>query len=151
MKKIIYAISGLVVLLLSSCSDSFLDRPPLTKFEDQNYWRNENDLRMYANEFYPQFFNGYNSGWAASWTPLRGYDFCDDFSTEGQQLSFPNTVPNTVTKVKTDDAWDGQALGDKWNYSWVKKANIMIMRMEERMKAAFRSTPSAFTMNSVLQ
>lgn len=134
MKKIIYAISGLVALFLFSCSDNFLDRPPLTKFEDRNYWRNENDLRMYVNEFYPQFFNGYNSRWAASWTPLRGYDFCDDFSTEGQQLSFPNSVPNTVTKIKTNDEWDGQALGDKWNYSWVKKANIMIMRMEERMK-----------------
>ena len=134
MKKNIYAIIGLISLILLSCNDKLLDRPQLTKFEDENFWRNENDLRMYANEFYPQFFNGYNSGWAVSWAPLRGYDFCDDFSSEGQQLSFPNSIPNSVTKIKLDDAWDGQALGDKWNFSWIKKANTMIMRMNERMK-----------------
>lgn len=134
MKKNIYAILGFVAIILSSCSDDFLNRPQLTKFEDDKYWRNESELRMYVYEFYPQFFNGYNSGWSASWTPLRGYDFCDDFSTEGRQQAFPNSIPNTVTKIKLDDAWDGQALGDKWNFSWIKKANVMITRMNERMK-----------------
>ncbi len=134
MKNIIYILCVIATLSLISCSDKVLDRPQLTQFEDEGYWRNENDLRMYANEFYPQFFNGYSSGWAASWTPLRGYDFCDDFSSEGQQWSFPNSIPNSVARIRLSDGWDGQALGDKWNFSWIKKANTMIMRMNEKMK-----------------
>jgi hypothetical protein len=39
---------------LLSCSDDFLERAPLINLSDANFWKTENDLRVYANNFYNQ-------------------------------------------------------------------------------------------------
>lgn len=60
-------------MLFVSCDDSILDRPDQTKFTDDKFWRSESDLRLYSNEFYPQYFTGYNSSYSTPWAMLRGY------------------------------------------------------------------------------
>lgn len=43
-----------IVLLAQSCKrEDFLDRYPLTALTEQTFFKNENDLRLYANQFYP--------------------------------------------------------------------------------------------------
>ena len=54
MKKLYY-ISVLFSLLLFSCNDSFLDRPPLDELTDANYWQTEQHVINAANACYPGF------------------------------------------------------------------------------------------------
>lgn len=51
MKKYIIIIGALSVLM--SCSKDFMDRYPLDKINDANYWKSVSDLQTYANQFYP--------------------------------------------------------------------------------------------------
>ena len=69
MKKILYFTLALV--LACSCSD-LLDRPTLTKVVDNGFWRSEADFRLFANGFYPSYFEGYGVGWDQEYAPVRG-------------------------------------------------------------------------------
>ncbi|GAA5221730.1 RagB/SusD family nutrient uptake outer membrane protein [Membranihabitans marinus] len=54
--------------IVTSCSDSFLDRPPLDATSEESYWRSSQDLENYIVQFYEDFpthldyqnGNGYN-------------------------------------------------------------------------------------------
>lgn len=54
MKKYRFIIFILGVLGMASCKDDFLERAPITSLSDANYWKTENDLKIYANNFYNQ-------------------------------------------------------------------------------------------------
>lgn len=136
MKKLSYLILG-SVLLFSSC-ETFLDRPDLNSMVDSesSYWRNESDLRLFANDFYSNYFVGYNASFGVAYAPLRGYNFSDDLTSENQQLAFLGSVP-------TDGGGSASLLtttlraehpGPNWNFYWVRKANLMIDRIEEFSK-----------------
>lgn len=124
-------------LALTSCSD-FLEKPQLDKVEDNSgFWRNESDFRTYSVEFYPWFFAGYNSSWGTDYAPLLGYTFNDDISSgNGQQSNFKSTVPSSVgvaaapSNLLSQD-WYAQYNGEMWNFGWVRKANIMIQRLNQ--------------------
>lgn len=105
------------LILLGGCDD-FLNRPPLTQMNDETAWDSENNLRLYANKFYPSFFTGYGVGWTTTGAPLMGYTFSDDVVHNGNQGNFTRAVPNSQI----------------WNMSLVRSINIMIDRMENRMK-----------------
>ena len=47
MKKYIYTLLSLAVFSMMSCDD-ILDRPQMTKANDEKFWRNETDFRLYA-------------------------------------------------------------------------------------------------------
>ena len=116
--------------MLTGCDD-VLDRPQLNNPQDKNFWRNETDLRLFGNGFYPNYFVGYNSGWGVAFAPLRGYNFSDDFAVTGKQTSFENTVPSSRGGYKEEVAWlDAQNAGPTWNFAWVRKANLYIDRIE---------------------
>jgi hypothetical protein len=50
MKKIIYTI--LSVLIFSACNDDYLDRFPETEIGKENFFKSEEDLRIYVNSMY---------------------------------------------------------------------------------------------------
>lgn len=136
MKTLSYLILG-SALLFSSC-ETFLDRPDLNSMVDSEdtYWRNENDLRLFANDFYSNYFVGYNVGFGTAYAPLRGYGFSDDLTSENQQLAFLGSVP-------TDGGGSSSLLttvlrsehpGPNWNFYWVRKSNLMIDRIENFSK-----------------
>jgi hypothetical protein len=70
--KYIYSLVAAIILFVS-CNKEVLDRPPQATYRNDNFWRNEDDLRLYGNGFYSNYFNGYNSGFAVDYTPVRGY------------------------------------------------------------------------------
>jgi hypothetical protein len=131
MKK--YFIILLIAFVFGSCDD-FLDRQPLTNMNDQNYWTSEDNLKLFANGFYTNYFVGYNSGFGIDYAPLRGYNFADDFASTGKQVSFENQAPPTrgdIREVVPITGWIVEYAGPLWNFAWVRKSNLFLERIEE--------------------
>ena len=129
MKKIVYAF--LAALALVSCKD-LLDRPTLTKVVDNNFWRSEGDVRLYANGFYPIYFEGYGEDWDQEFAPVRGgTGFCDDFTSEGTQSRFENKVPTSRGSRSESRSCFSQYYGPSWGFGRVHKINVMIDRLNE--------------------
>ena len=116
--KIFSVIAGLA-LLFSAC-DEVLDRPSPTVAEDESYWVSAEKVRLYSNRFYLHYFEGYGTGWSHSSAPLLDYTFNDDVVNYSTQAQFTRAVP-------TSTGWDG-------NYKWIRRANIMVDRIDSRMK-----------------
>ena len=139
MKKIIQILFIINILIISGCSD-LLDRPPLQKANDLTYWTSENSARLFANGFYPHYFVGYNSAWAVDYTPLRGYYFCDDFTSAGKQSGFETQAPESRQSISenTTEQWIQKSSGPSWNFAWVRKSNMFLERVEA-MKGSYLS------------
>jgi starch-binding outer membrane protein, SusD/RagB family len=134
MKNIKYLFSILTFLFLLSCNKKVLDRPPLTSFVDNQYWRNEDDIRMYVNTFYPNYFPGFNTSFTVDYTPVRGYTFCDDLTGKNVQANFESSVPTSRGSASEAAAWMGSYSGPTWNFSWVRKSNVLLDRLENVVK-----------------
>ena len=120
----------MIALVFGSCED-FLDRPPLTETNDEIFWTNENNLRLYANGFYPTYFVGYNSGFGVDYAPLRGYTFSDDFATTGKQTNFEPQAPASRASLSESAAWLSTYAGPTWSFVWVRKSNLFLARVEQ--------------------
>lgn len=131
MKKYILLSAVALGMSLASC-DEILDRPQLNTPTDQTFWNTETDLRLYANEVYPYYFIGYNSGWGSTGTVVRGITFSDDFTTTGTQSDFISSVPSSLGSTAYEN-YLSQTGGQSWDFGLVRKMNIMLDRMEERM------------------
>jgi starch-binding outer membrane protein, SusD/RagB family len=134
MKYLKYLYGLLATLFFLSCNKEVLDRPPLTTIVDAEYWRNEDDVRLYANAYYPYFFSGYNTSSAVDYAPLRGYTFADDVTGKNAQGSFESSVPDSRGSVSETAAWLGTYAGPTWNFSWIRKSNIFLSRLENVAK-----------------
>lgn len=129
MKKHILILLSFVALIFTGCSD-FLDRPQKSSMNDENFWTSEANLRLFVNGFYTNYFVGYNSGWGTGYTPLRGYYFSDDFTTANKQENFQASVPADNWYRAEGVYFLTQYAGSPWNFAWVRKANIMIERVD---------------------
>lgn len=132
MKKYIITLlsAACISVGFSGCNDDVLDRPQLTEMNDDNFWTGAENLRMYANQYYTNYFVGYNSAWGVDYAPLRGYTFSDDFTTVGVQSNFETNVPAS----KTSSAWMTQYQGPSWYFGRVRSINIFIDRIETKTK-----------------
>jgi hypothetical protein len=137
-KNIIISSLLLIVLLISSCSD-VLDRPELNDMNDDTYWRNETDLRLFANGFYINYFVGYNNTWGVAYAPLRGYYFSDDFSNTNVQSNFESSAPSSRGSTSETPDMLIQYAGPNWNFAWVRKSNLFIDRIENVAKSQISS------------
>lgn len=130
MKSKLTIIIALAALFFSGCED-FLDRPSLTTMNDQNYWTSENNLRLFANGFYVNYFVGYNSAWGVDYAPLRGYYFADDFTQTGKQISFETQPPASRSSTSETPTMLTTYCGPSWNFAYVRKSNLFLERIEE--------------------
>lgn len=142
MKRILYTIIVASFTTLISC-ESLLDRPELNKVVDSEstYWRNESDIRLFANDFYATYFVGYNSSFGTAYTPLTGYNFADNFTSQGAQTNLLGSVPTGAggtslsnTALRTLSVLRDEHPGPNWNFYWVRKANVLINRLETYTK-----------------
>lgn len=131
--KIIYGVVA-ASLLVTSCNKDVLDRPQLNSPVDDNFWRSETDVRLFANGFYTNYFTGYNSSFGADYAPVRGYTFNDDLTSTNVQSNFESTVPTSRSSTSEAGAWLAQYGGPTWNFAWVRKSNIFIDRLENVAK-----------------
>ena len=132
MKKYIFTLIAVAAFIFMGCDD-VLDRPQKTSVVDELSWISESDYRLYATQFYPQYFAGYNTGWGVDYAPLRGFYFADDFASSGAQSAIENAVPSsrgTNTLSSTSDTWLTKYGSSTWNFAWIRKANVMVERLE---------------------
>jgi len=129
MKGKLTIIIALAALFFSGCED-FLDRPSLITMNDQNYWTSENNLRLFANGFYANYFVGYNTAWGVAYAPLRGYYFSDDFTQTGKQISFETQAPATLESTSEDPYMLQNYCGPSWNFAYVRKSNLFLERID---------------------
>lgn len=102
-----------VFVVLVGCKKDFLERLPQDQLTDDTYWNSENNIRTFAWGFYPAYFTGYGSGFA--WGKyFSGQSLNDDFAPSAP-AQFTQNVP---------------ASGGGWTFSWVRKANIFIDRVQ---------------------
>jgi len=137
-KNIIIGNLLLIIFLVSSCSD-VLDRPELNNMNDDTYWRNETDLRLFTNGFYINYFVGYNNTWGVAYAPLRGYYFSDDFSNSNVQSNFESSAPSSRGSTSETPDMLIQYAGPNWNFAWVRKSNLLINRIENVAKPQISS------------
>lgn len=142
MKKSIFILLAVFALVFSSCED-FLDRPSLTTMNDGNYWTSENNLRLFANGFYANYFVGYNTSFTVDYAPLRGYTFSDDYASSGKQSNFETQAPASRGSVSEAAEWLAQYNGPTWDFAWVRKSNLFLERIEEMNKTGV-ITPSVY-------
>lgn len=110
--------TGLAALALtvSSCSD-FLNRPPKTQLpNDPSFYSNESNLRLSVNGMLPIHFSGYNSSWGRS-----------AFGNQTTHASWSDDICQTEPTQMTKTA---PASGGGWDFSRVKKMNILIEGLE---------------------
>jgi hypothetical protein len=134
MKYSKYLYFAIASLSFASCNKEVLDRPPLTAIVDAEFWRNEDDVRLYSNAFYPNYFVGYNSSFTADYTPVRGYTFNDDLTGKNVQSNFEASVPTSRGTTAEAGEWLASYAGPSWNFSWVRKSNVLIDRVENVVK-----------------
>lgn len=115
--KIAFNIVIVFLVIISFGCKKFLDRPPLTSETDETAWSSEEKLRLYANKFYTDFFDGYGNGFATAGAPLVGFTNSDDMVVQGNQPNFTRSVPNSSI----------------WSYSALRSINIMLDRIESKM------------------
>jgi starch-binding outer membrane protein, SusD/RagB family len=127
--------SVVACLLFISCNKDVLDRPPLTKIVDDKYWRNEDDIRLYANSFYPNYFNGFATSFTTDYTPVRGYTFSDDLTSKNVQGNFESSVPTSRGSTSEGAAWLSSYSGPTWDFAWVRKANVLLNRLDNVAKS----------------
>jgi len=128
MKKYFIILISVVTLAFAGCEE-YLDRPPLTTMNDDIYWTNENNLRLFANGFYNNYFVGYSSAWGVDYVPLRGYYFCDDFTSAGKQGGFETQAPSSRASTSEAALWMTTYAGPTWNFAWVRKSNLFFERI----------------------
>ncbi|RPE13409.1 RagB/SusD family nutrient uptake outer membrane protein [Chitinophaga lutea] len=124
MKSYIYILAVFVVLF-SACKKDFLERGLLDQMEDEKYWTNEKNVRIYATWFYPSYFNGYGQAWVWGDYFYQGQSLNDDFA--------PVTPPQFTKVVPATDT--------SWGFRFVRRSNIMIDRVSKM------SSLDAATMN----
>ncbi|MEO5995560.1 MAG: RagB/SusD family nutrient uptake outer membrane protein [Chitinophagaceae bacterium] len=56
------------LITFTGCNDKFLERLPLDKINDANFWKTGADVSMYANQFYPSLFDA-----RLAWFDLDNY------------------------------------------------------------------------------
>lgn len=112
-KYLLFLLSG--VILFVSCDD-FLNRPPVDKFTDEEYWKTEAQARTFLYTVYTDLFPGYGTAQNPAWMEEVG----DDAISAAIQSSFaPNLIPSS---------------DNSWTFANVRKANYVIesaSRLEE--------------------
>lgn len=124
MKKSLY-ISFLAVLLASSCSEDFLNRIPLDELSPEAYFKTANDLKLYANRFYPLLPSHWGYGGGTFWIDQNSDNLVP--GTEDQRMAGTRTLP---------------ASGGGWTWDNIRQANYFfdhcnLYPLEEEFKKIY--------------
>ncbi len=111
---------------MSSCNDEFMERYPLDRITDQNYWLTENDLQLYVNAFYPSYVVGFGSVWQDGTVQPRGHNVAG--TVYGDVMS-DNGAPNGYNQYLADQYvsyLSAASTGTGYNFTNIRNLNIFI-------------------------
>lgn len=123
--KHLFIACGLVSLV--ACNDDFMEKYPLDRVTDENFWKSESDMKLYLNTLYPKYIKGHGSGWSDSRTyPLN---VCGSPLMYGDVFS-----DNAVKSGSEDDRLCGNykvptgASNSGWDWSDLRAVNYFLAR-----------------------
>lgn len=139
MKKISFILLSIALFVFVGCGEEFLDRPSKTQMDDGNFWSSEQNLRLFVNGAYENYFNGYANSWGQQYAPgvYSSGEMSDDARTvAGQLTNFITAVPDD-NWYRTDDQesgyggtyWLYRTGAGPWNFGFIRKWNLMIERL----------------------
>lgn len=115
MKKYIILLLLCPLFLITSCKKDLLEKPPLDRLTDADFWSNEANVRTFAWSFYPRYFQGYASGFDLTWGGFfTGQSLNDDVASSSR---FTQVTPSS------NGTWSG-------SFSWIRRANLYIDRIK---------------------
>ena len=135
MKKNLIYIGLLSIFAFFGCED-YLDKEPLDKLTNKNFWVNETSLRSYSQDFYSSYFTGYAQDYRLFGGYFSGDSYNDDFllttatgTDRAQRFYFP---ASNTTAPNNNIVWKKQ-------FEMIRKANVMLenipnMNIEESAK-----------------
>jgi len=112
MKKVYICISILTSLLFIGCNDGYLDRTPETSITEANFFKTDNDLQLYSNQFYGYFYNSAFSGIKMTDAPS------DNVVTTNTTDGIYNLMSGAVTPENVG----------RWGWGDIRTVNFMIAR-----------------------
>lgn len=122
----IYLAGLLCAVSLFACKKDFLDRYPLDNIVDQNYWKNENDLKLFANSMYPRYIVGFGTDFADGTVQPWGVNV--NTLVYGDVIT-DNAAPLTYSKVGTNEYnayLSAQAGSNGWDFTGIKQLNFFL-------------------------
>jgi len=103
-KYILYTIF-LLLLCFGACKkDSYLDRLPLSDISPQNFFKNDNDLQLYCNQYYTQL-------------PIQSFANFDGNSDDKASASLNTYLAGSATVPNTSA---------DWNFSFIRTCNFFL-------------------------
>lgn len=112
------------IALLSGCDDDFMERYPLDRISDQNFWGSESDLKLYCNSFYGKYIEGFDNAlsihnpWGYKGSSIPYGDLHSD-NAVSQDYSIVKMINGTY--VQSTSAGSGG-----WNWSNLRALNYFL-------------------------
>lgn len=110
--KTIYILLFATVVFTSCKKDSFLNRTPLSDISPQNFFKNENDLQLYCNQYYSQL---------PIQTFVNADDNSDDKANASQDVFLAGTY--TIPNVAPTGSDVSQL---QWNFDYIRRYNYFL-------------------------
>ena len=114
MKKIGFI--SLLVLMLTSCLNDFLDVQPVSDISTNKFWKTDNDVRAGLNSAYAALQQAYNKNTGANymtWFEVRSDNFIGSTASSNNQPNAPINTNNLNSSYLSSD----------WN-EWYKVISI---------------------------
>ena len=121
-----------LTLLATLTGCNFLDRQSKTQMNNGNYWVSEENIRLFVNGAYDNYFAGYDTSWGQVFAPgvYSSGEFSDDASSTGQQTQPRTSIPEDNWYRNEGSNWLFRTAGAPWNFGWVRKWNILMDRLD---------------------
>lgn len=127
--KIKILVVSLFASFFWSCNDTFMDKFPLDQVNDNNFWKTENDLELYCNDFYPKYLTGFGYDWGeAQPEPFNQFTpgsipYGDIFSDNAAPISYSKVTANEYVDYISDGS--GSSL---WSWTNIRNLNYFLER-----------------------
>ncbi len=101
--------------------------------DDGIFWVSENNVRLFVNGAYDNYFAGYSRSWGQQYAPgvYSSGEFSDDVTSSGTLGSALQALPKD-NWYRTDAAvyWLYRTASSPWNFGWVRKWNLLLERLD---------------------
>lgn len=117
---------ALMLFILASCNNDFLERYPLDKLSDETFWTTQQDLELYCNDVYPDYIVGFGYGFGDA--TIYPYGYTQAAIAYGDVIT-DNAAPNSYSKVAANEYiryLTSSSGTDGWNFENIRTLNYFL-------------------------